>query len=78
MAGLVGSVQPTGAVRLFGAAEAVRESVGIPLPLIQRTAYERDLAAVRAQLDQVTWEAAWAAGRALSLEQAIAEALDLM
>jgi predicted ATPase/DNA-binding XRE family transcriptional regulator len=77
IAGLSGAAQPASAARLFGAAEAVRESAGIPLPPIRRPAYERDLAAARAQLDQVAWETAWAAGRALTLEQAIAEALDV-
>jgi hypothetical protein len=33
------------------------------------------VAAARAQLDGVTFAAAWAAGQALTLEQAIAEAL---
>jgi DNA-binding NarL/FixJ family response regulator len=37
---------------------------------------ERDIAAARAQLDAATWEAAWAEGRAMSLEQAIAYALE--
>jgi tetratricopeptide (TPR) repeat protein len=78
IAGLAGAAQPTAAVRLFGAAEAVRESAGIPLPPVRRAAYERDLAAARAQLDQVAWDTAWSAGRALLLEQAIAEALDLI
>jgi tetratricopeptide (TPR) repeat protein len=75
IAGLAGAAQPAGAVRLFGAAEAVRESAGIPLPPVQRAAYERALATASAQLDQVAWKTAWAAGRALTLEQAIAEAL---
>ena len=38
--------------------------------------YERSVAAVRAQLDEATFAAAWAAGHALTLEQAIAEALE--
>ena len=37
--------------------------------------YERGVAAVRAQLDAPAFAAAWADGRALRLEQAIAEAL---
>ncbi len=78
IAGLDGAAQPAGAARLFGAAEAVRESAGIPLPPVQRAAYELDMVAARAQLDQRAWETAWAAGRALSLGQAIAEALDLI
>jgi len=79
IAGLAGAArQPAHAARLFGVAEFVRESVGVPLPPVHRAAYEHDLAAARAQLDQVAWETAWAAGRALSLEQAIAEALDVI
>ena len=38
--------------------------------------YERMLGSVRAQLDKATWEAAWAEGRAMSLEQAVAYALE--
>jgi hypothetical protein len=78
IAGLAAAVQPAGAVRLFGAAEAVRESAGIPLPPVQRAAYERDLAAARAQLDGAIFAAAWADGRALTLERAITEAFDLL
>jgi DNA-binding CsgD family transcriptional regulator len=45
-----------------------------PLPPAERPNYERANAAVRAQLDEATFVAAWADGEALSLEQAIAEA----
>jgi predicted ATPase/DNA-binding CsgD family transcriptional regulator len=61
--------------RLFGTAEVVREAVGLPLPPVSRAAYERDVAAARAQLDEATFAAAWKAGRAWSLDQAVAEAL---
>ena len=37
---------------------------------------ERDIAAARAKLDAATWEAAWADGRAMSLEQAVAYAFE--
>jgi tetratricopeptide (TPR) repeat protein len=63
------------AVQLFGAAEALRASAGIPLPPIHRAAYEREVAAARAQLDEATFAAAWAAGRQLTLAQAVAYAL---
>jgi predicted ATPase/DNA-binding CsgD family transcriptional regulator len=76
LAGIAGaSGRPERAARLLGAAEALRKSVGIPLPPVNHADYERDVAAVRAQLDEATFAAAWAAGGALSLEQAIAEAL---
>ena len=67
--------QPEQAVYLFGAAEALRETQNSVLPPIYRPAYERDVAAARAQLDEPAFTAAWAAGRALSLEQAIEAAL---
>jgi tetratricopeptide (TPR) repeat protein len=63
------------AAQLFGAAEATRGLIGAPLPPSERPCYERLVTAVRTQLDKETFAAAWAAGRALSLEQAIAYAL---
>jgi hypothetical protein len=42
---------------------------------VDRADYDRDFAAVRAQLDEATFAAAWAAGQAMPLKQAIAEAL---
>ncbi len=63
------------AARLFGAAESVRESAGVPLPSVQRAEYKRTIAAIRAQIEEPTFAAAWAEGQKLTLEQAIAEAL---
>jgi hypothetical protein len=40
--------------------------------------YQHYLAMARAQLDQATFNAAWEAGRALTLEQAIALALNAL
>lgn len=39
--------------------------------------YERNRAFVRAQLDDATFKAAWVEGRAMTLEQAVACALEL-
>jgi tetratricopeptide (TPR) repeat protein len=75
LAGVAAQRQPARAARLFGAAEALRETIGAPLPPINRADYERDVAAARAQLHEDAFAAAWAAGRAMTLEQAIAEAL---
>jgi tetratricopeptide (TPR) repeat protein len=76
LAGTLGSNgQPVRAARLFGAVEALRAAVGIPLPPVARPAYERDLAAAQGQVDAATWAAAWAEGRAMTLEQVIADAL---
>jgi hypothetical protein len=37
--------------------------------------YERDLASLRAQLATETFEAAWARGRTMTLEETVAESL---
>jgi predicted ATPase/class 3 adenylate cyclase/Tfp pilus assembly protein PilF len=65
------------AARLFGSAEALAEAVGVPLVVREeeRADYARDVAAVRAALGEAAFAAAWAAGRALHLDAAIAEAL---
>jgi hypothetical protein len=68
--------QPERAARLLGAVDALREMIGYRLAAAERTDYDRDVAAIRAQLDAATFAAAWAAGQALTLEQAIAEALE--
>jgi predicted ATPase/class 3 adenylate cyclase len=63
------------AARLFGTAGALREAIGSPLAPVDRAEYDRSVAAVRAVLGEVAFAAAWAAGRAMSLEQATALAL---
>ncbi len=66
--------EPERAARLCGAAAALRDAIGAPLPPEDRADYERIVAAARAALGDDAFAAAWAAGRALSLDQAIAEA----
>jgi predicted ATPase len=67
--------QPARAARLFGAAEALRAALGAPLPPSERADYDRGVATARAQLGEVTLAAAWTEGAAMTLEQAIANAL---
>jgi hypothetical protein len=67
--------RPERAARLFGAAQALREQLGTPLPPVERADYDRNLAAVRAALDDDAFGEAWAAGRTMQLEQAIAYGL---
>ena len=68
--------RPTRAARLFGAAEALRAIIGAQLQPVDRDDYDRQVAAIQAQGDAAAWERAWAEGRALPLEQAIAYALE--
>jgi non-specific serine/threonine protein kinase len=62
--------------RLFGAADALREVANTPLPPYRRADYDRDITATRAQLDEAAFAAAWAEGRAMPIEQAVAYALE--
>ncbi len=64
------------AAQLFGAAEALREVASTPLPPYQRADYNRNIAAVRAQLDEAAFAAAWAEGRAMTMEQVVVYALE--
>jgi predicted ATPase len=67
--------QPQRAARLWGAAEALRTSIGAPLPPSEQAYYEDTIKAARPKLDHMLWTAAWTAGQALSLDQAVAEAI---
>lgn len=63
------------APRLWGATEALREQIGAVMFPVDRPEYERRVALAHAQCNPDAWELAWAAGRALSWEQAADEAL---
>jgi hypothetical protein len=63
------------AARLLAAATVLRRVHRLPGYPAARSYYDHTLAAARAQLDDATFAAAWAAGQVLTLEQAIAEAL---
>jgi non-specific serine/threonine protein kinase len=63
------------AVRLFGAAETIWESLAATLLPWFRGDYERGLAAARLQLGEATFAAAWETGRAMPLSQAFEYAL---
>jgi non-specific serine/threonine protein kinase len=65
--------RPERAVRLFGAAVAQRDAIGNPFKLPERDVYERGTAAAREQLGD-RFAAAWNAGRACSLADAVADA----
>jgi tetratricopeptide (TPR) repeat protein len=64
------------AARLLGTAEAAREVVGVALLPANRPAYERAMAALRQRLDARRHDALWAKGRAMTLDDAIAAALN--
>ena len=72
----VAQAQSERAARLFGAAEGLREVIGAPLPSADRAEHDRSVAAVRTALGEEAFAAAWAEGRAISLEQAVEYALE--
>ena len=63
------------AARLLGASEAGLERMGAFHPPSDQPEIDRNIADVRAQLDESIFQAAWAAGRAMTLDQAVADAL---
>jgi predicted ATPase/class 3 adenylate cyclase/Tfp pilus assembly protein PilF len=67
--------QPERAARLAGAVNGLLEALGVPLPPFERPYYEPAIAAARARLGKERFSAASDAGRALTLEQAIAEGM---
>jgi non-specific serine/threonine protein kinase len=63
------------AARLFGTANALREADGVRLSPVHRADHEPAVAAARAALGEEGFAAAWAAGGALPLAGAVAEAV---
>lgn len=63
--------QAVRSARLWGAAEILREAIGVDLAPVERTAYARYIAAARSRLDDEEWQAAWAEGRMLSPAEAV-------
>jgi hypothetical protein len=65
------SGQPEPAVRLWAAAEALREAIGAPPKDVERTRYEPLVAAAREALGEEAFAHTWAEGRGLGPEQAL-------
>ncbi len=68
--------QAARAARLWGAAEVLREALNAPMAPASRALHAQATAAARAQIGEAALAAAWAAGRAMALERAMALAFD--
>jgi predicted ATPase len=68
--------RPSRAVRLLATADAVRAALGAPLPPADQADYDRDVDAARSRLGADAFAAAWDEGRAMTPDQALAEALE--
>lgn len=56
---------------LLGAAEAIRDEIGMSLEKVDRVERDRIVMRVRAALDDAAFEVAWAKGEGMRLEQAV-------
>jgi predicted ATPase len=72
-AGAAGTLER--AVLLFGAFSALSTALGREMEPVDQRDYEHYLGAVRSRVTAEIWATAWAAGQALTLEQAITYAL---
>jgi non-specific serine/threonine protein kinase len=72
-----GAAQHARAVRLFGALQGLSEAMDVPFPPFDHASsgHDASVAACRAALGAEEFEAGWASGRAVTLEQAIELAL---
>jgi predicted ATPase/class 3 adenylate cyclase len=68
--------QPERGARLFGAAEAMREKMGTPIPPIQRGDYDAHVQILRGKME-TTFETFRIEGYAMTLDQAIELALEI-
>ena len=60
---------------LFGAAQAVRRAISVPVPLCERADREEGISATRAELGEASFEAAFSEGLTMSPERVVAYAL---
>ncbi len=60
------------AAQLWGAAEAIRDTIGIPVPPVELADYEHSVSAARVHLGEKAFAAAWAQGRSMTPQQALA------
>jgi predicted ATPase/DNA-binding CsgD family transcriptional regulator len=78
LAGLIAARdEPELATRLFGASEALLEAVGAPLyaHAQDRALYDSAVRTLQSRSNEKAFEALWAEGRAMTLEQAVEHAL---
>ena len=71
----LGQGEPERAARLLGAAAALRAARWTPILPVDRPEHEDQVARTRAALGEPAFTAAWVAGRAMTLEDALAFAL---
>ena len=67
---------PERAARLFAWVDAMRARINYPRPPVEQASVERDLAMIHSQISDTAFEKAYESGKAMTLEEAIAYALE--
>jgi len=70
-----GADEQVKAVRLLGAADALRRTTGYRRALLYQDRYDADVSALRASIGDAAFDQAWAEGAALNLDDAVSYAL---
>ena len=65
-------------VRLYSACEALHQEFGFPMTSQDRKKHDHYVAALCEQLGQADFEATWAMGKSMTMDQAVAYALQLL
>ncbi|HZM20272.1 MAG TPA: adenylate/guanylate cyclase domain-containing protein [Anaerolineales bacterium] len=73
----VAEEEPQAAVKLFGAAEALRDKIQAPMTDYERVEYDQAGAHVRSLLPEPEFSSLWVEGQSMTMEQAIEFALSL-
>jgi predicted ATPase/DNA-binding XRE family transcriptional regulator len=73
---MLGMKEEIKAVKLFSAAESIRAALGSTMDPFDQTQYQKDIAALRNGLGEETFNVTWNQGSLLTLEDAIAFALE--
>ncbi len=68
--------EPQRAIKLLGAAEALREKISSPMTDYEQIEYDKEVAQLRSLLTESDFNPLWAEGRALTMEPAIEFALN--
>ncbi|MDQ3547413.1 MAG: tetratricopeptide repeat protein, partial [Chloroflexota bacterium] len=67
---------PGRAIRLFGAADGLREAIVHPIQYPDQWRYQESVDLARSQVDPATFESTWATGREMPMDEAVIYALD--
>ena len=67
--------EPQRTIKLFSAAEALREKIESPMNDYERVEYDRSVARLRSMLAEAEFNTIWGEGRSMTMEQAIEYAL---